>query len=77
MNVHDLIGNCSRTAVVDEDGCHRDCARRREDGGWLDIEIMVVLHRQVPHPPVMRARDRAADHCRDLAVGRLEALIFR
>jgi hypothetical protein len=52
----------------------RPCPRGRENYSRLDIEVVVVLHRQVRHPAVTDGRCRAADHDRGLAVRRLELL---
>ena len=44
----------------------------REDRSGLDIEVVIILDGEVPHPAVLDGRDRTADHDRHLAVGGLE-----
>jgi hypothetical protein len=63
-------------AVVDEDRRRAD-PRGREDCSGLDIEVMIVLDGQVPHPAVVLLRRGAAVGCHDLPARGLKMLIFR
>lgn len=62
--VGSTVWRTRKLAVVDEDGC----------GDGIDIEVVVVLDRQVPHPAVMVGWSQASDIDRRLGVRSPEML---